>query len=109
MERNPIAELFRSPGMEEKQNAETAYEKIESQTISQVRSVVPPKRYRKGRGGMSAAELKTSLQQLNWSQQKFAHYSCVSLSAVKKWAQGRTRIPGPVAVLLHVLLEKHCP
>lgn len=61
---------------------------------------------RKRRGEMSAIEMKACLKSLRWSQPQFARYICVSVSTVKKWAQGRTKIPGPVVILLHLLLKE---
>lgn len=92
---------------EKRDDTEMASAKDESRALSHYGRVSPKDR-RQHSGDMSAVELKACLQRLDWSQQQFARYSCVSLSAVKKWAQGRTKIPGPVAVLLHLLLEKYC-
>ncbi len=54
---------------------------------------------------MSPVELKTCLKQLGLSQQKFSRQVYVSGAAVKNWAQGRSKIPGPVVLLIRLMLE----
>ena len=90
--------------MEDKRGANNDKKSVEKVEDLNTSSRVPSKSRRKRRCNMSSEELKACLQQLDWSQRDLARFSCVSLSAVKKWAQGRVHIPGPVAVLLRVLI-----
>ena len=84
--------------MEDEREADHGRKGVEKVEDVTPLSCVPLKNRRQRRCNMSSEELKVCLQQLDWSQREFARFSRVSLSAVKKWAQGRVPIPGPVGV-----------
>ncbi len=59
------------------------------------------------RPSMTSEELKAGLKQLGLSQQKLARSIAVSVGTVKKWSQGKARIPGPAVLLIRLMIEKH--
>ncbi|MDQ6733046.1 MAG: helix-turn-helix domain-containing protein [Nitrospirota bacterium] len=71
----------------------------------QIHGTVMPARGVTSRYRMTATELKACLKQLDWTQKKLANAFHVSQSTVKKWAQGRAKIPGPAIVLIKLMLE----
>lgn len=71
----------------------------------QVQGTVIPAKSITSRYRMGPDELKACLKQLGWTQEKLANTFHVSRSTVKKWAQGRTKIPGPAIVLLKLMLQ----
>ena len=55
---------------------------------------------------MTATEFNHRLQHLGYSQTGFAEQIGVNPRTVRKWALGETRIPGPVIVLLNLLMSR---
>lgn len=49
---------------------------------------------------MTAAEFKTALAILGWSQAEAARRLEVTQGAVSRWISGKRKIPGPVKVIL---------
>ncbi|MEP6887241.1 MAG: hypothetical protein ABI945_02860 [Nitrospirales bacterium] len=58
---------------------------------------------------MTPEELKLSLKTLRLSQLQLARCISVSRAAVKKWCQGRARIPGPAVLIIKLMLESRTP
>lgn len=58
---------------------------------------------------MTPEELKRSLKTLRLSQLQLARCISVSLSTMKKWCQGRAKIPGPAVLIIKLMLESHHP
>jgi DNA-binding transcriptional regulator YiaG len=56
---------------------------------------------------MTAAELKELMTQLRLTQEQLARAIGVSTSAVAKWCQGKSRVPGPVGILLRKMAAEH--
>ncbi len=56
---------------------------------------------------MTSEELKAGLKRLGLSQQKLARSIAVSVGNIKKWSQGKARIPGPAVLLIRLMIEKH--
>jgi hypothetical protein len=55
---------------------------------------------------MSAEEYRKALAALDWTQQGFARAVGADPRTGQKWALGETRIPGPVVILLRLLLAR---
>jgi hypothetical protein len=58
------------------------------------------------RSSMTPEELKVNLKRLGLSQRIFARCISVSVGTVKKWAQGRAKIPGPAILLIQLMLSR---
>lgn len=57
------------------------------------------------RPSMTGEELKKGLKTLRLSQGQLARCISVSSATVKKWCQGRARIPGPAILLIQLMLR----